>query len=454
LILSAGALYQGCNDGTEGVQAAVSCGQSELIAQCPQNTTPNLTAAALSSCEQSGGLETGADPSASGEVSQACFGEGSCRVVCEFNDPCQYGVYTLSDGDGIVCNAPPGGAGDGVCGNGENELNSPRDCGAVCEPGEVLCENGNAQILCAQNERFMDALSCAPDEVCRNGQGCVQETNSEPNDMDMGIPDPEIDAAMPLEDMNTPIENDMAIPVELDMSVPIEDAAPPPVDAAPSPVCQEYPLNGLPRGCNVSSERFAGLMERAFGNMDQAIRVCPALENAREPDEAIEYFVATGSEQVIPALVGNPQFEHLYGREVCPDNQNTDRFLFHFYPYISQIENWEERCFAEFNHAILLGENQDNVPGLCRRWSDQYLACRESDLLRCEQCDEQTGPALTGWCQNSLRRADAELAFQVMSLLTMATIDSAVESRSCRAFVSNSDRVMRDFADGLSCSQP
>ena len=233
--MSVGALFMGCEGGTEGVQAAVSCGQSELIAQCPQNTTPNLTAAALSSCEQSGGLETGADPSASGEVSQACFGEGSCRVVCEFNDPCQYGVYTLSDGDGIVCNAPPGGAGDGECGMGENELNSPRDCGAICEPGETLCENGNAQILCAQNGRFMDALNCAPDEVCRNGQGCVQEMNDGPADMDMNAPEPVADAGLPIDtDMNSTVEPDMGMTVVPDMNMPIEDAAPPPVeDAAP-----------------------------------------------------------------------------------------------------------------------------------------------------------------------------------------------------------------------------
>ena len=277
---------------------------------------PNLTAAALSSCEQSGGLETGADPSASGEVSQACFGEGSCRVVCEFNDPCQYGVYTLSDGDGIVCNALPGGAGDGVCGNGENELNSPRDCGAVCEPGEVLCENGNAQILCAQNERFMDALSCAPDEVCRNGQGCVRETNDGPSDMDMGTPDPEMDAATPLEDMNTSIENDMTVPVELDMSVPMQDAAPPPVDAAPPPMCQEYPLDRLPGGCDIDSERFVSLMERALRNMEQATQVCPALANAQEPGETVEYFMRAGGDLADMAWAGDPQFEHLYGREI------------------------------------------------------------------------------------------------------------------------------------------
>ena len=117
--MSIGVLFTGCEDETADVQAAVSCDQSELIAQCPQNTTPNLTPAARSSCEHIGGLETGTDSSASRGVSQACFGEGSCRLVCEFNNPCQYGVYTVSDDDGVVCNAPPGEAGDGECGMGE-----------------------------------------------------------------------------------------------------------------------------------------------------------------------------------------------------------------------------------------------------------------------------------------------------------------------------------------------
>ena len=118
------------------MQAAVSCGQSELIAQCPQMQPPTSRpppSRAVSKVEASKPAQT----PGFGRSLTACFGEGSCRVVCEFNDPCQYGVYTLSDGDGIVCNAPPGGAGDGECGMGENELNSPRDCGAICEPGKL-----------------------------------------------------------------------------------------------------------------------------------------------------------------------------------------------------------------------------------------------------------------------------------------------------------------------------
>lgn len=89
--------------------------------------------------------------------------------MCQFNALRQSGVYTLSHGDDMVRHAPPGGAGGGECGMGENEIKSSRDSGAVCEPGETLGEIGNAQIRCTQNRLCMNALTCALDEVCRHG---------------------------------------------------------------------------------------------------------------------------------------------------------------------------------------------------------------------------------------------------------------------------------------------
>ena len=305
----------------------------------------------------------------------------------------------------------------------------------------MLCENGNAQILCAQNERFMDALSCAPDEVCRNGQGCAK-ANDGPAIWTWARLTPKW-TRQPHEDMNTSIENDMTVPVELDMSVPMQDAAPPPVDAAPPPMCQEYPLDRLPGGCDIDSERFVSLMERALRNMEQATQVCPALANAQEPGETVEYFMRAGGDLADMAWAGDPQFEHLYGREICVNTPNTDRFLFHFYPYISQIDDWSIRCFAEFNPRILLGDNNENVADLCLRWSDSTWPA-ENPLLRCEQCDAQTGPAL-GDGQALLNGRDAELA-RIMSLVD-GKRRSCRESRSCRAFVFNSDRT-GDFAEG------
>ena len=399
-------------------------------------------------------------------VPQACFGEGSCRVVCEFNDPCQYGVYTLSEGDGIVCNAPPGGAGDGECGMGENELNSPRDCGAVCEPGETLCENGNAQILCAQNGRFLDALNCAPDEVCRNGQGCVQEMNDGPADMDMNAPEPVADAGLPIDtDMNSTVEPDMGMTVVPDMNMPIEDAAPPPVEDAappmedaappPPPQCEEIPLDVR---CRPNAETFLGELERALTDVEQTRQLCPGLfalqsdeRQARAAAGAIDALLENANEFVQEFWLGQRPFGHAYSQVLCNGRPDISRMVALFYPYLAQTPIWGEVCFSEFDPAILLGPEGVHIGALCRSWSEAYVQCRGSGLGPCQRCSEGTVPELTDWCASVLRDNEGRRALNVMALVTAARHSAPFDNRTCEGFLTISDTTLGDLSQALDC---
>ena len=87
------------------------------IAQCPPNTTPDLSADATSSCDTAGSvdLNMGAETSSgSAAVTQGCVGTGSCRIVCKFESPCMYGVESIHPTEGIRCAGLPAACGNRV----------------------------------------------------------------------------------------------------------------------------------------------------------------------------------------------------------------------------------------------------------------------------------------------------------------------------------------------------
>lgn len=159
-------------DGTAGTKVAEECVQSDLIAQCPAGTAPQLDAQARSFCEGSANADF---LNQNGAVSGKCFGEGSCQVLCTFPMACKNGVESFTD-QGVVCVADEdlAGCGDGVCDAGETPASCAIDCGAVCTPDRERCQGDNREICNAQGR--WELVMCAETRRCEEadaGTSCV-----------------------------------------------------------------------------------------------------------------------------------------------------------------------------------------------------------------------------------------------------------------------------------------
>lgn len=170
--LAALAFSHGCDDGTEGAQAGIECAQSDLIAQCPPGSDPQLSASAKTSCEAAGDLDLIKE---NGSVSGKCYGEGECVVLCQFQVPCRCGVESVT-GEGIICVEPCGetetACGNDVCEGGESVDSCPRDCAAECEAGRERCFGDDRQV-CDLNGRW-DLLPCGEGRRCEEREGASQ----------------------------------------------------------------------------------------------------------------------------------------------------------------------------------------------------------------------------------------------------------------------------------------
>lgn len=173
-------LAMGCGTGTESTKAAENCAENNLIAQCPPNTTPDLSADATSSCDTAGSvdLNMGAETSSgSASVTQGCVGTGSCRIVCKFESPCMYGVESIHPTEGIRCGGPPAACGNRVCEAGETPESCANDCAGECEPGSTRCE-GDAVATCTPQAAWGEAVACGSGQVCStmaDGAACVDQ---------------------------------------------------------------------------------------------------------------------------------------------------------------------------------------------------------------------------------------------------------------------------------------
>ncbi|MEZ4465483.1 MAG: hypothetical protein R3F43_13660 [bacterium] len=86
-------------EGTEGAKVAEACVQSDLIAQCPAGTAPQLDARAKTLCDGNADVDI---LDQNGAVSGRCQGEGSCTVLCNFPEACACGVESFTAA-GVVC---------------------------------------------------------------------------------------------------------------------------------------------------------------------------------------------------------------------------------------------------------------------------------------------------------------------------------------------------------------
>ena len=157
----------GCNqESTSSGTVAATCVESDLLDQCPPNTVGELIAESESVCEASTTLRGNTVTSeAGGEINAICQGSGSCRVVCRFDNPCQFGVVEVSPSEGVICYIPDGGCGDGACQPGETPTNCPEDCANECEPNSSRCSEGKLE-RCNGNGRREASIACGLTERC------------------------------------------------------------------------------------------------------------------------------------------------------------------------------------------------------------------------------------------------------------------------------------------------
>jgi hypothetical protein len=164
-------LLLGCgDDATRGARTAEECVQSDLIDQCPPGSNPLFDAQAKTLCEGAADADLIAQ---NGSVSGQCRGEGTCKVLCQFQVPCECGVLTISE-DELVCadctDLP--GCGNGMCEGTENPDNCAIDCGAVCTPDRQRC-NGDDREICSVQGRW-ERVACGEGRRCEEAEGTTQ----------------------------------------------------------------------------------------------------------------------------------------------------------------------------------------------------------------------------------------------------------------------------------------
>ncbi len=174
-VFLAGLLFAGCaTEGAEpGTRAGAECARNDLVAQCPQGTSPELEATTDSACDSmtSISLEQGVDElGGAGSVTHACVGQGTCRVACKLTDPCRYGVARISPSEGIICADAPQGCGNDVCDPGETPETCPRDCAVACGAGDSRCDGDRIQV-CSLRGSWEPPQECPSRQACRESAG-------------------------------------------------------------------------------------------------------------------------------------------------------------------------------------------------------------------------------------------------------------------------------------------
>lgn len=172
LLLLAGCDFGGGDDGspgTNGTQTGAECVASDLVAQCPPGSSPDLQAAAVSECNGQADLLLSGE---GGSVRGACRGSGECLVVCNFDAPCQCGVDRITT-EGVFCTPcdQASSCGNSICEGGEDPTTCPLDCAASCQAGMRRC-NGRDREDCDGQGQWA-RVACRSDQACQIGAGGV-----------------------------------------------------------------------------------------------------------------------------------------------------------------------------------------------------------------------------------------------------------------------------------------
>jgi hypothetical protein len=164
--------------GTSGVNTGQSCVASDLIAQCPPGSQPDLSAQAVSACEGQADFLLSGD---GGSIEAACRGSGECLVVCNFEVPCACGVDAITT-EGVFCTPclESAACGDAVCEGGEDATTCPVDCASSCTAGTRRCNGRDREDCNGQGE--WEPVACRPDQACEVGPaGVACQANLSPS---------------------------------------------------------------------------------------------------------------------------------------------------------------------------------------------------------------------------------------------------------------------------------
>ncbi len=166
LVVAVALLCAACEGpGEEAAGVGEACAESDLISQCPPGSNPILGATAESMCSASASIDLTTE---SGSVSGRCFGQGTCRVVCQFSSPCLCGVDSVTQ-DGVFCTSCDGAAacGNGVCEGGETPADCPNDCAGDCTAGQERCQGLNRESC--DGTGHWTLLACDAGQACQVG---------------------------------------------------------------------------------------------------------------------------------------------------------------------------------------------------------------------------------------------------------------------------------------------
>ena len=156
--------------GTNGANTGISCAESDLIAQCPPGSSPDLSAQATSACEGQVDIPLVGE---GGSVHAACKGQSECLVVCNFDIPCTCGLDRITR-EGVFCVDCAGAAacGNAKCEGGEDPATCPVDCAMVCSAGQQRCNGRNREDCNGQGS--WETVECRDDQACelQGGVAC------------------------------------------------------------------------------------------------------------------------------------------------------------------------------------------------------------------------------------------------------------------------------------------
>jgi hypothetical protein len=142
-----------------GVPAG-TCDIAALASQCPVASRPLFGNDAVSRCDiaTGGTYESGLDAG-------LCQGAGACVVACNFENPCQCGVESITAA-GVFCVdcTTAAACGNAICEPGEDDGSCEIDCGSTCTTGTVRC-NGASVENCVGGSWRPDA--CGPGQTCQ-----------------------------------------------------------------------------------------------------------------------------------------------------------------------------------------------------------------------------------------------------------------------------------------------
>ncbi len=220
-----------CTEDEKITNPQIACSKERLKSLCPLNSTANLDVDATALCKNL--LRYHGDLSSTSAVDQICADQDECKVVCDLDETCPYGIQMVVN-QRIVCHeqSVQTACGDGICSPPETVNTCPIDCNGnlVCMIGTSRCY-GDLLQSCNLQSRWDEPIACPSGYLC-NAQNQAQASCVLDSTMTGGTQDASQDAFISDLDMSdqtdeTCIINELDQMVALSRQAPCRDRCPP-----------------------------------------------------------------------------------------------------------------------------------------------------------------------------------------------------------------------------------